>query len=152
MYKRQVKRTKGKQTLKSYRAAYENELWLTGSQAVKQGYADQVVRVKCDKSLTGEYEQVIHFMGIPITLYFSNCPLNTNMLRYEIKLMTNRGIMNLTDFQKQGGVFVTRSEEAEGKVDLYSVDRINVKNLSKLLVNFKENYEKNRTKVIYMTF
>jgi len=59
-----VRRTKGKQTLASYQEAYDHELWLTGKEAVEQGYADRVVTVRCDSSLDGYTTHEIMFMGV----------------------------------------------------------------------------------------
>lgn len=70
-----VERTKGKQTLESYQAAYENELWLRGQQAVNGGYADKVSAVRCDSSLSGTKDTEITFMGFKVTVTFSACPL-----------------------------------------------------------------------------
>ena len=59
-----VSRTKGKQTMASYQKQYASEMWLTGQQSVDQGYADRVVKVKCDSSLDGttkHEEQVFIF-------------------------------------------------------------------------------------------
>jgi hypothetical protein len=70
-----VERTKGKQTLASYQAAYENELWLLGKQAVEGGYADKVSAVRCDSSLSGTKDNEITFLGFKITVTFSACPL-----------------------------------------------------------------------------
>jgi ATP-dependent protease ClpP protease subunit len=72
-----VAKTKGKQTLKSYRSQYQNELWLTGAQAVKGGYADVVISAQCDKSLDGNRTQHLEIMGFGINVVYSSCPLNT---------------------------------------------------------------------------
>lgn len=70
-----VKRTKGKQTLKSYRKAYNNELWVRGEDAIKQGYADEVVLVSCDKSLLGYKTKVLRNMYGQAVQSLSKCPL-----------------------------------------------------------------------------
>lgn len=111
-----VKRTDGKQTLKSYRSAYENELWLTGSQAVQQGYADEVVTAKCSKEMTGNRETKINFMGADIVISYSQCPLNTNPLSIEILVPTNKGLMTYSDFLSKGGSLVKEDVTAELKI------------------------------------
>ena len=82
-------RTAGKHTLKSYQALVENEFWCDGQDCVNEGFADKVVSASCDKSLEGTrdvklYEDV--FMGHTIQLIgkYDLCPLNTNLLAYEI--------------------------------------------------------------------
>lgn len=80
-----VKRTKGKQTLASYTAAYANELWLSGSKAIEQGYADEVVTVSCDKDLDGTEERHITFMGFPVKYEIDSCPLSSALIRAEIE-------------------------------------------------------------------
>jgi ATP-dependent protease ClpP protease subunit len=119
-----VKRTKGKQTLKSYRAAYQNELWLTGNQAVAGGYADRVVAATCDKSLSGQRTQRLEFMGMGINVNYSECPLNTNPLSIEIEIPTNKGVMKHADFLAKGGVFIKDNKEVGGygAPDLYCTD------------------------------
>lgn len=101
-----VKRTKGKQTLSSYQDAYENELWIDGQDAVNAGYADAVVSPRCDKSLSGIRDQVINYMGMEIILHFSECPLITGPLGYEVMIVTTLGTkISLQDFIKLGGQF-----------------------------------------------
>lgn len=73
-----VKRTNGKQTLESYQKAYSSELWVTGQEAVANGYADAVVSVKCDKTLDGVSVHQVQFMGMIIAYDLSNCPINTS--------------------------------------------------------------------------
>lgn len=79
-----VKRTNGKQTYESYTAQYDHEMWLTGRKSVEQGYADKVVQVKCDESLSGTTAHEASFMGIPITYELDNCPLNTSPLNVKV--------------------------------------------------------------------
>lgn len=102
-----VSRTGGKQTLASYQKAYDNEMWVTGTQAVEQGYADQVVTVSCDASLAGVTTHTIMFMGIiPIEYDLDNCPLNSAPMNVRIgKLPTNQGLMKMEDFMAKKGEF-----------------------------------------------
>jgi ATP-dependent protease ClpP protease subunit len=76
-----VARTGGKQTLASYQEAYDHELWVSGKESVAQGYADEVVTVRCDASLAG-YE--MHTVDIPtpfgniaVDYDSAKCPLNS---------------------------------------------------------------------------
>jgi ATP-dependent Clp protease, protease subunit len=75
-----VSRTNGRQTMKSYLETYKNEAWFTGTQAVEQGYADAIVTVHCDKSLTGVTPHSVSFMGLSFTYEISNCPMITSPL------------------------------------------------------------------------
>jgi ATP-dependent Clp protease protease subunit len=127
-----VKRTKGKQTLASYRAAYQNELWLTGSKAVSQGYADEVVTATCSSELSaGTRTQDIQIMMFTIHVTYSACPLNTNPLAVEMDIPTNKGLMAYSEFLKKGGVFIkdlkgnkalTEGYDAYSLPDLYCTD------------------------------
>jgi ATP-dependent Clp protease, protease subunit len=72
-----VARTKGKQTIETYRKNYSNEMWLSGQQAVEQGYADRVVTVRCDRSLDGTTDHTAQFLGMSFTYQLSKCPLIT---------------------------------------------------------------------------
>lgn len=62
-------------TLKEYRSIISDELWLTGSNAVKRGHADEVVLAKCDQSLMGTREQTFRTFFGTIVAEFSECPL-----------------------------------------------------------------------------
>jgi ATP-dependent protease ClpP protease subunit len=81
---RTVERTNGKQTLASYQAAYENELWLFGKQAVEQGYADKVSVVRCDNSLSGTKDENVVLFGFKINVTFSACPLISSPITVKV--------------------------------------------------------------------
>lgn len=100
-----VSRTKGKQTLESYRRSYDNELWLTGEEAVAAGYADEVVSVKCDSTVNGTEQSEIDLMFFSVTVTFSKCPVNTAPLAVSASIMTNKGKLTLEEFLAKGGVF-----------------------------------------------
>lgn len=72
-----VKRTNGKQTYESYLTQYDKEMWLTGTKSVAQGYADRIVSIKCDKSLSGTTKHKADFLGFTINYELDKCPLNT---------------------------------------------------------------------------
>lgn len=117
-----VKRTNGKQTLKSYRAQYENELWMTGAKAVSLGYADEVVTVRCDKTLSGTHDQSFYSLGMEIRLSFSDCPIITYPVSVEVVLPTNKGVMTLTDFLAKGGVFKSKDDSSYSSPELHVTD------------------------------
>lgn len=105
MDEKTVERSKGKQTLASYQAQYAPDMWLTGSQAVAQGYADEIVQVQCDSSLAGTTTKSVSFMGlININFELDNCPLNSTPMNIRIsRIATNKGDMDFTKFQAAGG-------------------------------------------------
>jgi ATP-dependent Clp protease, protease subunit len=105
MDQKTVERTKGKQTLASYQAQYAPDMWLTGTQAVEQGYADEVVQVQCDSSLAGSTTKTINFMGlVNINYDLDNCPLNSTPMNIRIsRIATNKGEMDFAKFQAAGG-------------------------------------------------
>jgi ATP-dependent protease ClpP protease subunit len=115
-----VAKTKGKQTLKSYRAAYQNELWLTGAQSTKGGYADKVISATCAKDLNGTREQIIEFYDLVVHVIYSECPMNTNPLAIEVELPTNKGTMKYKDFLAKGGVFIKDHKELGSSSSYYS--------------------------------
>lgn len=90
-----VERTKGKQTLESYREQYQNETWLTGSQAVELGYADEVVTVRCDDSLSGTSSHQINFLGLDIHYETSKCPLITAITNVTVAGATKEGFTSV---------------------------------------------------------
>jgi ATP-dependent protease ClpP protease subunit len=94
MDKAAVARTNGKQTLESYRKAYDNELWTTGANAVAAGYADGLGTVNCSPELTNsvkKFESREWLRGSPMALEIkyetSKCPLMLSMLRYQVSLI-----------------------------------------------------------------
>lgn len=83
-----VARTKGKHTLKSYKALIENEYWCQGQDCINEGFADKVVNASCDKSLTGTRQANEKFIwggaAIELVWTFDKCPLNTGELDFEV--------------------------------------------------------------------
>lgn len=116
MDKDTVARTGGKQTLASYQKAYDNEMWVTGSQAVEQGYADEIVQVSCDSSLSGVTTHTINFMGlINIAYDLDNCPLNSAPMNVRVAgILTNKGQMTMSDFMAKKGDFGSACLVASG--------------------------------------
>jgi ATP-dependent protease ClpP protease subunit len=146
MDQRTVDRTNGKQTLASYQRAYDNELWVTGSQAVAQGYADEVVTVSCDDSLAGATTHTIMFMGIvPIEYDLDNCPLNSSPMNIRIgKLPTNKGLMSMNDFMANKGEFGSSCLMAAGvdKTKVCASDtNLTLETLYKSKDQFKSQYD-----------
>ena len=116
MDEKTVERTNGKQTLASYQKAYADEMWVTGTQAVEQGYADEVVTVSCDESLAGVTTHSINFMGlINIDYDLDNCPLNSAPMNIRIgRILTNKGLMTMEDFLAKKGEFGSSCLVASG--------------------------------------
>lgn len=100
-----VSRTKGKQTLDSYINSYSPELWLNGLEAVSQGYADEVVEVKCDSSLSGtkKIENDLGFYKSSIEVPV--CPVQTGIVGSSSQILTNHGYMELSAFLQKNGTF-----------------------------------------------
>lgn len=120
-----VARTNGKQTLESYQAAYENELYRRGQRAVDEGYADAVVTAKCDKSLNGVETRHTVVMGIiPIDYDIDNCPLNTAPMNVRLSIQTNKGTMSSDQFTSAGGGFTPQClmESATDKNKICALD------------------------------
>jgi len=62
-------------SLKDYKEAIRDELWLTGNIAVSTRHADKVVKARCDKSLEGTVESSVNTMFGPVTVEMHKCPL-----------------------------------------------------------------------------
>jgi ATP-dependent protease ClpP protease subunit len=105
MDKHTVSRTKGKQTLTSYRAAYQTELWLNGQEAVDGGYADEVVTIKCDSTLQGVRFKEFNSGFMIVKVSFSNCPSRTGAISVTASLYTTKGLMTLSNFLANNGQF-----------------------------------------------
>ncbi len=119
MDQKTVERTKGKKTLQKYQAEYDNELWLNGEEAVKNGYADEVVTVKCSAGLQGEKEEQVNFMGMRFVVKFDKCPIRTGPVSVAASVRTNKGLMTLDDFVTKGGNFDTDNCQRNAQVQQY---------------------------------
>lgn len=116
MDKQTVSRTNGKKTLEQYRREYDNELWLSGQEAVDSGYADEVVIVKCSKELSGTKQSSVEFFGMSIDVNVSECPIVTSPTGISASIRTNQGSMKLQDFLNAGGKFGKNCKKEEEKV------------------------------------
>ena len=151
-----VLRTKGKQTLASYRSAYQNELWLTGEQAVKGGYADQEISVSCGKDLSGTRSQAIDFLGLTMHVTFSECPLNVHPVVTEAEIPTNQGSMKFKEFLAKGGVFIRDTKELNvvstsyyDRPSLFCTDpSLSMDEINKRLTEFKKDLVSRQRKII----
>ena len=85
-----VRRTNGKQTYESYTKEYDHEVWLTGSKSVEEGYADRIVKVKCDSSLSGVTTKHASFMGLDIAYDLDNCPINTSPMNIRVNALDGK--------------------------------------------------------------
>lgn len=151
-----VDRTKGKQTLETYRTQYADELWLTGVDAVKDGYADKVVTIKCDSSLSGTTTHSANFMGI-LNIYYdtSNCPINTSISNIKASLQTNKGIKSYDQFVVEGGEFGSSCLVAayKEKDKLCAANpTLSSEKIEDLKNKFKEDHDKTLRIPIRMTF
>jgi len=112
-----VSRTSGKQTLESYRAAYENEMWVTGNEAVALGYADETVNVRCSDELekaTTKIEVETMFSKAVVTL--SRCPLNNKILGIEKMVRTGFGDVPLEEYLRLNPTLATCEQALQEKL------------------------------------
>ncbi len=64
--------------IEAYSAAIQNELWLTGKQSVDRHFADDLVKVRCDYSMTGLAKPVIYSLPLAnVAVQWHKCPLIT---------------------------------------------------------------------------
>ena len=110
-----VKRTNGKQTYESYLKQYNSEMWLTGTKSVEQGYADKIVKVKCDSSLNGVTTQQVEFMGMVVEYDLDNCPINTAPMNVRL---ANKETANISEQVKNEikNKFLTQFQNKESQV------------------------------------
>lgn len=148
-----VSRTKNKQTLASYQKQYASEMWLTGTQSVDQGYADEVIAVKCDSSLAGTEAHDILFLGaIPVHYELDKCPINTSPLNIRVGFVTNtKGYMNEAEFLAAGGQFGADClvQSATDKTKLCALDTsMNLRKIRELAEQFKSQFESKKNTVV----
>lgn len=72
-----IKRTNGKYNKQSYGELIRDEYYAVGANAIKDGFADEVVSLKCDDSLYTHKDIVVNVMFFQIEAQVSNCPLLT---------------------------------------------------------------------------
>lgn len=124
MDRQTVNRTNGRQTLESYRLAYQPELWLNGAEAVQNGYADEVVTVKCDDSLLKHTnDTTLNFGFFQIKVKLSKCPLKTYPSEIEAHVYTNKGILKVSEFLNQDGKFSKECNSTSEGSDYWSSRR-----------------------------
>jgi ATP-dependent protease ClpP protease subunit len=92
-----VKKTNGNHTMESYIKLYSNDYWCSSADCIKQGFADSVVPVSCDKSLGGLKSKVISFFGQRIRVYENKCPLIRGIVDYKI---LNRHMLDSDELQE----------------------------------------------------
>lgn len=151
-----VSRSKGKYTIKSLQALYENEHWVDGFNAVNEGFADEVVSVHCDQSLSGVKSEIFSFMGFSIRVQFSECPTITGPLAIEAMVHTDQGLMTLNEFISKGGslsrsttyyntndIFTSSTsnygpQPSPVKVPQLTVDSVSIEAINKEIENIKK--------------
>lgn len=148
-------RTKGKKSLAQYQAQYASEMWLTGNQSVEQGYADQVITVKCDKSLAGVTTKEALLMGIFKVQYdLDNCPLNTSPMNIRAAFVTNKGqYMTVDEFTSKGGQFGPGclTDSVTNKDRLCALDTsLNMEKIKELKNQFVNQYNTKMKQVVDM--
>lgn len=62
-------------SLEKYREAIRDELWMTAEEAVESNHADEVVTVRCTKSLLGSYIEKVNTLFGSLDVEFSRCPI-----------------------------------------------------------------------------
>lgn len=148
-------RTKGKKSLADYQKQYASEMWLTGSKSVEQGYADQVVTVKCDSSLAGVTSKEALLMGLFKVQYdLDNCPLNTSPMNIRMGFVTNKGqYMDAETFTSKGGMFGSSCliDSATNKERLCAMDTsLNMEKIKELKNQFVSQYLQKMRQVVDM--
>lgn len=146
-----VERSKGKQTLESYQKAYNHELWVTGSEAVAQGYADRLVKIRCDKTLSGATSHTIQFMGLPITYDTDDCPINTSPHNIRIELSTNYGPIVLAEFKKHSGILGVQCSPGSGYLCAMDAS-LSYEKIDDIRSKFVKSFDTSRSNVIPMAW
>ena len=74
-----ISRTKGKYTKESYMELIRDEYYAVGSNAIRDGFVDKVVTLKCSPELLNEnVEKTLNIFIFQIKAKFSKCPLITS--------------------------------------------------------------------------
>lgn len=146
-------RTGGKRTLAQYQHEYASEMWRTGQQSVDEGYADQVVQVRCDSSLAGSTSHSLMYMGvIPVTYDIDNCPLNTAPMNVRVGIATTRGVVDSDSFTASNGGYgadcLLKLQNPNNKDALCALDTsLTMSKLTQLKSEFTNAYVNMRSRV-----
>lgn len=81
---------------KAYKELIRDELWLTGSKAVATYHADKVVKIRCDSSMLGTYDEKINTMFGAVNVTFHKCP----MISGPIKVVSDDEGMDSIKFEQ----------------------------------------------------
>lgn len=74
-----ISRTNGKYNKKSYMELIRDEYYAVGDNAIRDGFADKVVTLKCDPELTKQLvKRSLQIFIFQIEVKFSKCPLMTS--------------------------------------------------------------------------
>lgn len=92
-------------TLEQYESDIADELWMTASQAVKTNHADEIVLVKCGKSLSGTKVETVTNMFGRFEVEFSQCPLVTAPLRV-LRSIGNGDVNKLINMYNNPELFI----------------------------------------------
>jgi ATP-dependent protease ClpP protease subunit len=72
--------------VKVYQASIYDELWLTGTQAVKGNHADRMAKFQCNEALlTGKRTETVETIFGPVTVTMSKCPLIQGILDFKFE-------------------------------------------------------------------
>lgn len=91
-----------------YRNAINPELWIHGFEAKSQNAADEVVRIRCGKSLLKTKTEVLQTFFGKATVTFSKCPLISGPVSVE---MSNVEINNRNSFNKLIDMLYNKKED-----------------------------------------
>jgi ATP-dependent Clp protease protease subunit len=72
-----ISRTKGKYNRRSYMNLIRDEYYSVGSDAIKDGFADEVVTLKCDETLNQYVTKTFTVVVFTVSVKLSKCPLVT---------------------------------------------------------------------------
>lgn len=97
-------------SLKEYKEAIRDELWLTGENAVRQNHADQVVRALCDDSLSGTEEVDINTMFGTVKATVSKCPIISGPLAISGENKLSKDPMVLKNIRREVNEFFAKTK------------------------------------------
>lgn len=81
----EVVASRAKISLDQYHTLTANELWMSGKSAVQLGFADKIVRVRCDSSLNGPgASRTIDLGFVQVDVQFHKCPLITSPINIKV--------------------------------------------------------------------
>lgn len=106
-----------------YQAMVRDEMWLSADQGIRQHFGDKIVKVRCDKTLSGVNLQSVQVGPFSFQVGFSKCPL----ISYPVSIQMGNRVNTAQEIKAQADALDTLKEyllNKRGFINNYSYGAI----------------------------